>query len=289
MLALAEMYLKGVANPDAEDVMADLGIGNLSNIQTSRAAILLDDELRAWCNRPLNVISYLILGARYEKVRDRGVVHDAVVLYAIGIGPDQRRRILGFSCSLSETTLYWEAFLERLRERGMRDVQFLVSDNHTGLRIAREAALPDIPWQRCQHHLVRRAMHYAPNVTIRKRLSHELKEIWDASNRQDATDKLQRLVADYIGYAPTLARWLNDNIPEGLEVFSLPKSHRRFMRSSNSMDRTVQLAIKKCSQKVRIFPSKESLERLVGAILVEIDETWATADQAYIKWDEEPC
>ena len=117
MLAVAEMYIKGVSTRDAEAVMREFGLESLSSSQVSRAAKLLDGELDAWRNRPLGEIRYLLLDARYEKVREGGVVRDAAVLSVIGIGPDQRRRVLGVSCALSEAEVHWRAFLETLVAR----------------------------------------------------------------------------------------------------------------------------------------------------------------------------
>ena len=141
MLAVAEMYVKGVSTREVEAVMREFGIESLSSTQVSRAAKLLDDELEAWRNRPLGEIRYLILDARYEKMRVGGVVRDAAVLSAIGIGPDERRRVLGVSVALSEAEVHWRAFLENLQARGLRGVEYVVSDDHAGLRAARRAVL----------------------------------------------------------------------------------------------------------------------------------------------------
>ena len=130
MLAVAEMYIKGVSTRDVEAVMREFGIESLSSSQVSRAAKLLDEELEAWRDRPLGEIRYLILDARYEKMRHGGVVRDAAVLSAIGIGPDERRRVLGVSVALSEAEVHWRAFLESLVARGLRGVEFIVSDDH---------------------------------------------------------------------------------------------------------------------------------------------------------------
>ena len=121
--------------------MREFGIESLSSSQVSRAAKLLDDELEAWRARPLGEIRYLMLDARYEKMRFGGVVRDAAVLSAIGIGPDERRQVLGVSVALSEAEVHWRAFLENLQARGMRGVVFVVSDDHAGLRAARRAVL----------------------------------------------------------------------------------------------------------------------------------------------------
>lgn len=284
LLAVAEMYVKGVSTRGAEAVMKEFGIESLSSSQVSRAAKLLDEELEAWRNRPLGEIRYLIVDARYEKVRDGGVVRDAAVLSAIGIGPDERRRVLGVSCALSEAEVHWRAFLESLISRGMRGVQFVVSDDHAGLRAARKAVLTGATWQRCQFHLAQNAIHHAPSLAIRKRIGAELRQVWNAPDPNLATESLRRLVESYRDKAAKLATWLEDNVPDGLAVFTLPEAHRRRLRTSNPMERAIQQEIKRRTQKVRVFPNENSLERLVSAVLVEIDDKWASADKAYIKW-----
>jgi putative transposase len=285
MLAVAEMYIKGVSTRQAEAVMREFGIESLSSSQVSRAAKLLDDELDAWRNRPLGEVKYLILDARYEKVRHGGVVRDAAVLSAIGIGPDERRRVLGVSVALSEAEVHWRGFLEGLVARGLRGVEFIVSDDHAGLRAARRAVLGGATWQRCQFHLAQNAIHHAPNAEIRKRIGAELRAVWNARTLAKAETALAELVASYRSTAPKLAAWLEENVPEGLAVFTLPEHHHRRLRTSNPMERAVQQELKRRTVKVRVFPSEDSLLRLTSAILVEIDEKWAADTKAYIKWE----
>lgn len=283
MLAVAEMYVKGVSTRDAEAVMREFGIESLSSSQVSRAAKLLDEELEAWRNRPLGQVKYLILDARYEKMRHWGIVRDAAVLSAIGIGPDERRRVLGVSVALSEAEVHWRGFLESLVARGLRGVEFIVSDDHSGLRAARRAVLGGVTWQRCQFHLARNAIHHAPNVEIRKRIGAELRTVWNASTLAKAETALAELVASYRTSAPKLAAWLEENAPEGLAIFTLPEHHRRRLRTSNPMERSVQQELKRRTVKVRVFPSDDALLRLVSAVLVEIDEKGASETKAYIK------
>jgi len=285
MLAVAEMYIKGVSTRQAEAVMREFGIESLSSSQVSRAAKLLDDELEAWRTRTLGEVKYLVLDARYEKMRHGGVVRDAAVLSAIGIGADERRRVLGVSVALSEAEVHWRGFLESLVARGLRGVEFITSDDHAGLRAARRAVLGGATWQRCQFHLARNAIHHAPNAEIRKRIGAELRAVWNASTLAKAETALAELVASYRDSAPKLAKWLEENVPEGLAVFTLPEPHRRRLRTSNPMERAVQQELKRRTAKVRVFPSEESLLRLVSAILVEIDEKWASDTKAYIKWE----
>ncbi len=284
MLAVAEMYVKGVSSRSAEAVMKEFGLESLSSSQVSRAAALLDDELAAWRNRPLGEIRYLFVDARYEKVREAGVVRDAAVLSAIGVGPDERRRVLGVSCALSEAEPHWRAFLNSLVACGKRGLTFITSDDQPSLGAARQAVLAGVPWQRCQYHLAQNAIHHAPNLKIRKRIGEELRRIWNAPDLEGAQGELKHLLARYADSAPKLARWLEDSVPQGLTVFSLPKAHRRRLRTSNPIERAIQQEIKRRTVKVRVFPNEASLERLVTAILVEIDDKWATTDKPYISW-----
>lgn len=260
---------------------------SLSSSQVSRAAKMLDDELEAWRTRELGVIKYLILDARYEKMRHGGIVRDVAVLSAIGIGPDERRRVLGVSIALSEAEVHWRAFLERLQARGLRGVEYVVSDDHAGLRAARRAVLGGAKWQRCQFHLARNAIHHAPNLAIRKRIGAELRAVWNASSLPKAEAALAELITTYRGAAPKLAGWLEEAVPEGLAVFALPEHHRRRMRTSNPMERAIQQELKRRTTKVRVFPNDQSLERLVSAVLVEIDDKWAADTKAYIKWESQ--
>jgi len=287
MLAVAEMYVKGVSTRDAAKVMAELGLESLSSSQVSRAAALLDEELEAWRTRELGTFPYLMLDARYEKVRQGGVVRDAAVLSAIGIDKEGKRRILGVSAKLSEAEVHWRDFLDNLVARGLRGVTFVVSDDHGGLNAARKAVLSGAVWQRCQFHLAQNAIHHAPNRAIKKRIGAELRRIWNADSLDEAKDLLERLVESYATTAPDLAKWLEANIPEGLAVFTLPEAHRRRLRTSNPIERAVQQEIKRRTAKIRVFPSQKSLLRLVSAVLAEIDDEWATTDRRYITWENQ--
>ncbi|MCP4211311.1 MAG: IS256 family transposase [Halieaceae bacterium] len=285
MLAVAEMYIKGVSTRQAEAVMREFGIESLSSTQVSRATKLLDDELAAWRNRPLGQMKYLIIDARYEKARHDGIVRDVAVLSAIGIGADERRHVLGLSVKLSEAEVHWREFLESLQARGMCGVQFVVSDDHSGLKAARRAVLGAAIWQRCQFHLAQNAVHHAPNRNIKSRIGQQLRAVWNASSLQTAQVELDTLEATYREKHPDFADWLENNIPEGLAVFSLPEAHRKRMRTSNGIERPIQQELKRRTSKVRVFPNVESLERLSTAVLVEIDEKWETESKAYIKWE----
>ena len=142
-------------------------------------------------------------------------------------------------------------------------------------------------WQRCQFHLAQNAIHHAPNAQIRGRIGSELRLIWNQPTLAKAQVALAELGASYQMSAPKLATWLEQNVPEGLTVFSLPETHQKRMRTSNPIERSIQQEVKRRTVKVRVFPNEDSLVRLVSAILVEIDEKWAGQQQPYIKWDHQ--
>lgn len=286
-VAVAEMYIQGVSTRDVEKVMSHFGLESLSSTQVSRATKLLDEELENWRNRPLGEIAYLILDARYEKVRLDGIVRDVAVLSAIGVALDGNRQLLGVSVKLSEAEVHWRSFLQTLVERGMRGVQYIVSDDHAGLKAARKAVFGGTPWNRCQYHLAQNAIHHTPNQKIKKEIGPELRRVWDARTIDQAKEELDRLVKKYRDKAPELAEWLEANVPEGLTVFQLPSKHRVRMRTSNAIERAVQQEIKRRTAKIRIFPNVASLLRLVTAVLVEIDEKWSVARDRYIIWNTE--
>jgi transposase-like protein len=274
-LAVAEMYVQGVSTRKVAEITAELCGLEVTSTQVSRAAALLDEELEAWRNRPLEAVEYLVLDARYEKVRLDGAVRDAAVLVAIGVLPSGHRSVLGVSVSLSEAEVHWRTFLESLLNRGIHGIKYIVCDDHAGLRAARQAVLPAIPWQRCQFHLAQNAMHYTPSQKMRSEVAEDIRDIFNAKDAQDAETQLDRFFDKYKETAPRLATWAEENLPEGFTVFQLPKEHRKRMRTTNMLERQNR-EIKRRTRVATLFPNEASALRLVTAVLVEISEEWET-------------
>ena len=236
--------------------------------------------------RPLGQVRYLFLDARYEKMRAGGVVRDAALFSAIGVDGEGRRSVLGVSVALSEAEVHWRTFLDDLVRRGMRGAPRAASSSSPAtttpalVRRARlscpagrtRCALAAVPVPPRPGGPAQNAIHHAPTMAIRKRIGVELRGVWNARDRHVADAELDRLVKDYTDSAPKLARWLEQAIPEGLTVFSLPEGHRRRMRTANPIERAIQQEIKRRTRKIRVFPNEASLERLATAILVEIEE-----------------
>ncbi len=280
-LAVAEMYVQGVSTRKVAKITAELCGLDVTSMQVSRAAKLLDEELEIWRNRPLGQVEYLILDARYEKVRVDGSVRDCAVLIAIGVLPSGNRSVLGVSVSLSEAEVHWREFLSSLKKRGMHGMKLVVSDAHEGLKAARKAIMPSVPWQRCQFHLMQNAMHHVTKVDMRKQIAQDLRNVFNAKDLVSATEELKRFVELYQDSAPKIATWAENNIPEGLAVFQLPEEHRKRMRTTNMLERQNK-EIKRRTRVATLFPNEASLLRLVTAVLVELSDEWETGKMRYL-------
>jgi len=272
-LAVAEMYVQGVSTRKVTDVLEKLCGLEISSSQVSNASALLDEELSTWRNRFLGEIPYLVLDARYEKVRHGGSVVSCAVLMAVGVNEDGKRTVLGVSVSLSEAETHWREFLTSLQERGISGVQYAVSDDHPGLKNALFACFPGILWNRCQCHLQRNAGHHVPRVSMRKKVAGDIRDIFNALDREEANKRLKDCVTKYAETAPDLSVWMEEAIPEGLTVFALPSAHWKKMRTSNMLER-LNKEIKRRTSVATLFPNEASLLRLVSAVLMETSEEW---------------
>lgn len=284
-LALAEMYVQGVSTRKVLAITEKLCGFEVSSTQVSRAMQGLDGELQAWRERAIGEVPYLILDARYEKVRNGGSVVDSAVLIAIGVTPNGKRTILGVSVSLSEAEVHWRQFLASLRQRGLHGVRLAISDDHAGLKAARQAELTGVPWQRCQFHLQQNAMAYVPKVAMRREVARALRSIFNAPDREEARRRMQLVAASYRESAPRLAAWIDDNIPEGLTIFDFPEHQRRHLRTTNLLE-NLNREVRRRTRVATIFPNDSSLLRLVSAVLVEVSEGWET-DRIYVAMGEE--
>lgn len=279
-VALAEMYVQGVSTRKVAAIVEKLCGSQVSSTQVSRAAAQLDAALEAWRQRPLGECPYLILDARYEKVRYDGQVRDAAVLIAIGIDRAGQRRVLGVSVALSEAEAHWRSFLSSLVQRGLSGVRMITSDAHEGLAAARRAVFGGVPFQRCQFHLQQNAQAYVPRQELKAEVAADIRAIFNAPDKTEALALLDKAVAKYQKSASKLASWLPENIPQGLTVFGLEAAHRRLLRTTNGLERLNQ-EVKRRTAVVGIFPNEASCLRLVSAILMETSDEWEVG-RAYL-------
>jgi putative transposase len=209
----------------------------VTSTQVSRAAAELDEELAAWRSRPLGEVASLILDARYEKVRHGGAVVPCAVLTAIGVIPDGKRSVLGCSVARSAAETHWREFLESLQARRMHGVKLVVSDDHAGLKAARQAAMPGVPWQRCQFHTIQNALAHVLKVSMMTDAAEDVRRIFNADDAAEADRRLKATFVRYHRTAPDFANWLEADMPEALTGFAFPAGHRRRLRTGNGLER----------------------------------------------------
>lgn len=274
-VALAEMYVQGVSTRKVAKITEQLCGCEVTSSQVSRAAKELDDILEQWRKRPLSAFPYVYLDARYEKVRHSGSVIDVAVLVAIGVSENGKRQILGTSVALSEQEAHWRDFLRSLQERKLHGVKLFISDAHEGLKAARKAVFPSVPWQRCQFHLQQNAQSYVPKKEMKKGVAAAIRNILQAPDEAEAKRQLDLFVERYGSSAPKLTQWAEQNIEEGLTILRFPEEHRKKIRTSNVLER-VNKEILRRTRVATLFPNEDSCLRLVSAVLMEISEEWET-------------
>lgn len=262
-LAIAEMYLQGVSTRKVTAVLEKMCGLQITSSQVSRATAELDVILKQWRERPLSSMRYLILDARYEKVRHNGAVVSCAVLIAIGVDERGKRSVLGVSCKLSEAEVHWRDFLESLQNRGLHGVQLVVSDHHAGLKAACAARFPSVPWQRCQFHLQRNAQAMVAKLDQRAEVAADLRQIFNSLERSEADGRLKLIAQKWQKSSPKLSAWMEANVPEALTVFAFPESHRRRLRTTNGLERLNE-ELKRRTRVALIFPNEAALEPVMN-------------------------
>lgn len=271
--ALAEMYVQGVSTRKVKRITEELCGHSFSASAISGVVKKLDEQLKAFAERRLDEpYPYLILDARYERVREGGVISSQAVLVAVGIGADGRRAILGVELAGRESASSWRTFLEGLRRRGLRGVELAVSDDHPGLKIAIQETLSEAAWQRCYVHFLRNALDHLPRKADDDCLM-ELRWIYDRHDVEEARRDLARWLQKWGDKYAKLCDWAEANIEETLTFLSLPRRHHKHMKSTNMLERLME-ELKRRTQVVRIFPNQASCLRLTRALAAEIHDGW---------------
>jgi transposase-like protein len=280
-LALAEMYVQGVSTRKVTDIVEKMCGFNISTSEVSRMTQELDGVLEGWRSRPLGLFKFVYLDARYEKVRHGGTVIDCAVLVAAGVDVNGKREILGVSVSLSEAEVHWRAFLQRLQERGLHGIELFISDDHSGLKAARRAVFPSVPWQRCQFHLQQNAQKYIPKKDMKEQVAADIRAVFNAPDRAEADRFLNKAITLYEKSAPALAKWMGENLPEGLTAFSFSAFDQKKIRTVNLLER-LNREINRRTRVATLFPNEASCLRLVTAVVMEVSDEWLTERNTYL-------
>lgn len=274
--ALIEMYVQGVSTRKVKVITEELCGHEFSASAVSSAVKTLDEHLAQFAGRPLEEpYPYLILDARYEKVREAGMIRSRAVLIAIGIDWDGRRQLLGAEMANRESAGAWKEFLLGLKNRGLKGVEMVVSDDHAGLRKAIAEVLSEAVWQRCYVHFLRNCLDHLPRKADDDCL-RELRWLYDRRNLNEARKDLAAWLSRWQEKYPRLCSWVEDNIEETFSFYRLPQGHHKHLKSTNMLERLNE-EIRRRTRVVRIFPNEESCLRLIRALSVETHENWIEA------------
>ncbi len=282
--ALAEMYLQGVSTRKVKAITEELCGHSVSASTVSTINQKLDADLERFARRSLEEpYPFVVLDARYEKIREESVIRSRAVLVAIGINWDGRRCVLGVELANRESASSWKEFLLSLKERGLNGVEVIVSDDHPGLRRAIMEVIPEAAWQRCYVHFLRNALDYLPRRGDDDCLK-ELRWIYDRRNLEEARRDLAVWLGKWQTRYPKLCDWVESNIEETLTFYRLPLSHHKHMKSTNMLERQHE-EIKRRTRVVRIFPNAESCLQLIRALAIEMHENWIE-DTRYLNMND---
>lgn len=287
VLALIEMYVKGVSTRKVTDIVEQLCGLSVSASQVSVLVKRLDTELAAWRGRSLgeHAYPYLSVDAHYEKVRRDGRVRSTAVLWVIGVREDGYREHLGVWLGDAESAQTWGDVFDDLLERGLRGVRYVVSDEHRGLREALARFLPGAAHQRCQVHYLRNVIAQAPSPERFHEAKEGLKSAWDANTRETAEARVSALIEQLDQSSPRLARYIEESVEETLVFFELPTPAERIrLRTTNAVEHD-HAEVRRRTRVVRIFPNDASLLRLASALAMDRNEQWS--DRRYVLIREE--
>ena len=277
LLALAEMYVQGVSTRKVRAVTEELCGHGFSASSVSAITVQMDAELSRFMSRPLSEeYAYLILDARYERVREAGVIRQRAVLVALGIDWDGRRQVLAVELDSRESHTAWKSFLIGLKQRGLRGVHFVVTDQHEGLKQAVAETLPTALWQRCYVHFLRNALDHLRSAD--RTCLQELRWLYDRRDATEARTDLNSWLSRWQDKHPKLCVWVEANIEETFTFYRLPVSHHKHLKSTNLLERLNQ-EFKRRTHIVRIFPDDPSCLRLIRALAVETHEEWIDANR----------
>ena len=275
-LALMEMYLEGVSTRKVKDITEALCGTSFSRSTVSSLAGSLDAELGAWRGRRLEAEAYpyLFVDARYEKVRVGHRVVNQGVLVVSGVRDDGFREILGVEVADTESEATYQELFRSLKRRGLSGVELVVSDDHEGLKAAIARRFQGASHHRCQVHYARNLLGMV-GARRRKELAEGLRGVFAAPSREVALGLASELADRWRGVYPGVAEHVEEHIEECLTCLTFPESHRRRIRTTNSLERFNQ-ELKRRTRVVRIFPNREACLRLVTALAVEQSEEWLT-------------
>ncbi len=285
LVACAEMYFQGVSTRRVQAVLEEMCGTDISSMTVSRVASELDEKLSAFRNQRLSghEYAYLMIDARYEKVRVDGHVVSQAVLVVTGFNASGRREILDWRVGDSESEETWGELFRDLKDRGLQGIQLIVSDAHQGIIAAMKRHFQGVAWQRCRVHF-KREMSKKVSWKVVKALMADLKAVFAPGERIECLLRGEEMAVKWDTSYPKVSRMLREGLEDCLTVLNFPEHHRRRLNSTNMLERLMK-EIKRRSRVIGVFPNRASCDRLVGAILIETDEKWQVERRPYFNME----
>ena len=289
ILTMMEMVVNGVSTRKVSQITEELCGTEFSKSTVSDLCKRLDPIVTAWNNRPLSNTQYpfVLVDALYLKIREDQRVRSRGAMVGVGINENGQREVLGLMLGDTESEESWTAFFSWLKQRGLHGVDLVVSDDHGGLVRAIRKQLQGVTWQRCQTHFMRNVLNAAPKH-LQDEIYVHVRAILDAPDLEAARMLLGQTLAKFGEKAAKAMRILETGFDDVTAVICLPDKYRQRLRTTNCVER-LNGEVRRRERVIRIFPNRESAIRLIGAVLMELDEKWATekkyCDMAeYFEW-----
>jgi putative transposase len=275
VLAMMEMVINGVSTRKVELITEELCGKKFSKSTISELCKNLDPIVEAFRTRPLQShYPFLMVDAIYVKVRENGRVQSRGMLIAIAINEDGYREIIGFQLANSESESSWGEFFSSLKDRGLKDVRLVTSDDHKGLVNAVRKHFQGASWQRCQTHFSRNILDHTPKA-LHTEIKEELHQLYEAVDLESARKIRDHIIQTYVVKAPKATVLLDEAFDDITAVLALPLKYRKRLRTTNGVERLNE-EIRRRERVIRIFPNAASVIWLMGALLIEQDEKWQT-------------
>jgi len=280
VLAMMEMVINGVSTRKVKEVTEELCGESFSKSTVSNLCKNLDPIVHEFKTRPLkDHYPFILVDAMYLKVRENGRVKSKGLLIAVGINEDGNREIIGFDIANTENEGSWGDFFISLKERGLKDVRLITSDNHKGLVKAVRRHFQGATWQRCQTHFSKNVLDATPK-SLQPEVKEELRKLYDAVDIDSARNIRDQIIDKYGDKAPRAMNLLDEAFDDVTAVLTLPFKYRRKLRTTNMVERLNQ-EIRRRERVIRIFPNEASVIRLMGALLIELDEKWQSGRRCF--------
>jgi putative transposase len=276
VLALMEMVINGVSTRKVAKITEELCGTEFSKSTVSELCKRLDPIVQAWNNRSLREHRYpfVLVDALVLRIREDDRVRSRAAMIATGVNEEGYREILGLMLGDSESEASWREFFSWLKSRDLRGVDIVVSDSHSGLVKALQPEFQGCSWQRCQTHFMRNLLDATPKA-LQEDVYKRVRAILDAPDVKTARILKNEFVEEYVNQAPKAVQVLEDGFDDVTAVLVLPDRYRKRLRTTNGVERLNE-EIRRRERVIRIFPNRESAIRLLGALLMEIDEAWNT-------------